>query len=510
MRHRSVPLRTISRNLTFSALFLTVAILSLRQIHLVTADLGRHITNGKELLENSAVLNTNFYSYTYPEEPFVNHHWGSGLLFYGIHQWLGFEGLSFFHMTLTVTAFALIFLVSKNLTSTTDAALASLVVLPLLISRSEIRPELFSFVMTAGFYYILASWRTNRLSRNWLALLPLLMIVWVNLHIYFFMGPLLIALFGLDTKDKQAFRDLATVFSLTLVAMFVSPMSLEIALYPLRIFENYGYMIAENQSVPFFWQRDMVISGYGSFHGTTLALGISIGLLALMKTPFSRAFVAIAFLTWALALSAIRNFALFGLCAIPALAMVGYIMDATRLRFAWRILLISVAFCGLYYDFSRLAPTLKYTWGPGLTSRVNSSAEFFKRENLQGPIFNNYDIGGYLIYHLFPNTRVFVDNRPEAYPSDFFEKKYVPMQEDDKVWEELLVQYQFNTIYFYLRDNTPAGQKFLVSRVRDPNWVPVYVDQDGIIFVRNTVTNQGVIEKYALPREMFRVSSKAN
>jgi hypothetical protein len=510
MRHQSVLLRAISRNLTLFALFLTVAILSLRQIHLVTADLGRHITNGKALLENSTVLNTNFYSYTYPEEPFVNHHWGSGLLFYGIYQWLGFDGLSFLHMILTVTAFALIFLVSKNLTSTTDAALASLVVLPLLISRSEIRPELFSFVMTGAFYYILASWRTNRLSSNWLALLPLLMIIWVNLHIYFFMGPLLIALFALDTKDRQAFRDLVTIFSLTLAAMFVSPMSLEIALYPLRIFENYGYMIAENQSVPFFWQRDMVISGYGSFHGTTLALGISIGLLALMKTPFSRAFVAIAFITWALALSAIRNFALFGLCAIPALAMVGYIMDATRLRFAWRILLISVAFCGLYYDFSRLAPTLKYTWGSGLAPGVNSSAEFFKRENLQGPIFNNYDIGGYLIYHLFPDARVFVDNRPEAYPSDFFEKKYMPMQEDDNIWGQSLVKYRFNTIYFYLRDNTPAGQKFLISRVGDPNWVPIYVDQDAIIFVRNTASNQAVIEKYALPREMFRVSSKAN
>jgi len=55
---------------------------------------------------------------------------------------------------------------------------------------------------------------------------------------------------------------------------------------------------------------------------------------------------------------------------------------------------------------------------------------FFKENNLQGPIFNNYDIGGYLIFNLFPQEKVFVDNRPETYSSEFFQEDYIPMQED--------------------------------------------------------------------------------
>lgn len=90
----------------------------------------------------------------------------------------------------------------------------------------------------------------------------------------------------------------------------------------------------------------------------------------------------------------------------------------------------------------------------------------------------------------------------------FFENTYVPMQENEAFWQAYSDKYLFNTVYFYLRDNTPAGQKFLVSRVKDPNWVPVYVDQDAIIFVRNTPLNQNVIEKFALPREMFRITSE--
>lgn len=98
----------------------------------------------------------------------------------------------------------------------------------------------------------------------------------------------------------------------------------------------------------------------------------------------------------------------------------------------------------------------------------NASAEFFKKENVQGPVFNNYDIGSYLIYYLFPQERVFVDNRPESYPASFFKEIYIPMQEKE---------YNFNAIFFSHCDYTPWGQKFLINRLNDKDWVPVFADQ---------------------------------
>jgi len=94
-------------------------------------------------------------------------------------------------------------------------------------------------------------------------------------------------------------------------------------------------------------------------------------------------------------------------------------------------------------------------FGFGLKKDVNLSAEFFKKEKIQAPIFNNYDIGGYLIYHLFPEEKVFVDNRPEAYPASFFEKIYVSMQNDEKIWRKKDEIYNFNVIFFFYRDYTP-------------------------------------------------------
>jgi hypothetical protein len=144
--------------------------------------------------------------------------------------------------------------------------------------------------------------------------------------------------------------------------------------------------------------------------------------------------------------------------------------------------------------------------GLGLAPNVNVSADFVRQNNIKGPIFNNYDIGGYLIYHFYPQERVFVDNRPEAYSVEFFEKTYIPMQEKEEVWQEKLEKYNFNTIFFYRRDATPWAQPFLIRRIEDPDWIPVYVDGYVLILVRNNEQNQDIINNHQLPREMFVVT----
>ena len=75
--------------------------------------------------------------------------------------------------------------------------------------------------------------------------------------------------------------------------------------------------------------------------------------------------------------------------------------------------------------------------GFGLQDNIEKSATFYKSQKLAGPIFNNYDDGGYLIYELFPQEKVFVDNRPEAYTKEFFDKVYNPALADENKWQEI-------------------------------------------------------------------------
>ena len=79
------------------------------------------------------------------------------------------------------------------------------------------------------------------------------------------------------------------------------------------------------------------------------------------------------------------------------------------------------------------------------------------------------------------------------------------MQEDNKVWNTELAKEKFNAIFFNRLDYTPWAQKFLVTRIKDPLWAPVFVDDKTIIFLYRNKDNKEVIKKYELPKEMFGI-----
>jgi len=293
----------------------------------------------------------------------------------------------------------------------------------------------------------------------------------------------------------------------------LNPAGVKGLLYPLQIFGNYGYRVLENQSILFL---DKIIK-----YPPGLYFKIGFGLLLLSwvlvfwkRKTFSFVdlilTVFISYLGW----TAVRNFSLFGFFALPIISSnlgkfsfsqsLGSEGQDNASRF---FLLSSLTMLIIFILFLTNIPYFrsKSSVGFGLQRGEEQGAEFFLKEQLQGPIFNNYDNGSYLIYYLYPQERVFVDNRPEAYPKDFFEKTYIPMQEDEKIWKKMEEKYHFNIIFFYRHDLTPWAQTFLINRIDDPSWSPIYVDNYSIIFAKRNEKNKKVIERFELPKGMFTV-----
>jgi len=115
---------------------------------------------------------------------------------------------------------------------------------------------------------------------------------------------------------------------------------------------------------------------------------------------------------------------------------------------------------------------------------IDDNQDIFKNLQLKDNIFNNYDVGGYLIYNLFPKHKVFVDNRPEAYSTDFLQNIYIPMQLLDDEWEKYQTHYNINTVILAKNDITDWGRSIYTKMRVNPDWQIIYENADVIILTK--------------------------
>jgi hypothetical protein len=197
--------------------------------------------------------------------------------------------------------------------------------------------------------------------------------------------------------------------------------------------------------------------------------------------------------TAVLALVMIRNYPLFALVMIPATAKA---LDEAGVALRWArwpmmgifaalgILVVS----GRFFQLARM----DREFGLIVPEGHQRPVDHFRQAGIKGPIFNNFDIGSFLIWKL-PEERVFVDGRPEAYPSAFFRDVYVPMQHDPLVWARESERYKLNAIVWNTSDATPWSQAFIERITNDPDWTLMFFGDGVLILLRNTEANMPII-----------------
>ncbi len=497
----------------FTLLIVWMVISLARPLNLVNTDLGRHLKNGEAVLSGQTeVLSQNFYSYTYPKYEFINHHWGSGIIFFLVHNLFGFKGLHIFYIFLFLLSFFFVFDLTRRLINFYPAFFSALFFIPLISSRIEIRPEIFSYLFISIFLWIVFNYYKNNISSRWLIILPFLALFWVNLHIYFVFGLFIILVFIFNDlifkKITKKTVKLSKIAGFTLLAFLANPNFLKGLIYPFKIKTNYGYQIFENQSI---WFLDSLGVGNTTLltYFKILSLIFIIGFVFYLfqKRKENVVLIFISFIFFALAWFMMRNIALFALAALPAFGL-SYTSVFKKIKLDKLGMYLSRFFCVLVLVIMFIIsgyPNYSTSLALGVPEENSTAVRFFKNNNIQGPIFNNYDIGSFLIYYLFPEEKVFVDNRPEAYPEDFFQNIYRPLQENELFWKNESQERGFNVIFFAYHDFTPWAQEFLINRVKDSEWIPVFADKYSIIFLKDNIKNKEIIKRYSIPEEAFRI-----
>lgn len=483
-------------------------------------DTGWQLATGRWVVQHHRVPSVDVLSYTVPGQPWL-YPVGAGVIFYVIFLIGGYTLLSWSGAAACVGTVALLLRRGNAL----RASLAILAV-PLIALRTPPRADAFSVVFFAAFLSLL--WENYQTGRARLWLLPLLMLVWVNVHFGFVAGlALLLAYAGLELLETihgevrrraamQRLRRASTWFLCTAVVTLVNPWGWGIyraLLLQTRAAGHQEVSIAEWASLPLnwiafrhaLWLRDT---------GGTLYLLLSIAVLAALVALF-RAQWGAAILLLAAVYAPVRHVRMGAVFSCVVVIAGGSVLwDALlRLRSYTRApRMRSFAVIGAVVLLAALASarcfdlvtnrhyfggdTDNATFGTGLSWWFPQRAvEFIRREDLPGQVFNGYNAGGYLAWALGPQRADYIDGRDTLFGPERMERArhLLESSPDSAPWQQEADRYRINTIILSLARYDGLQFVQLKDFCNSHDWRPVYLDEVSAVFVRRQPETEGLL-----------------
>lgn len=439
-----------------------------------TQDLGRHLKLGEITIQTHTVPKTNLLSYTYPNFSFINHHWLSEVVFYVSQKWMGLNSLIF----LKAVVIALAIVISVFASGSLWGIIVAFFLSPLILDRADIRPEIFAFL---AFSLLLLQLTTVQKTKQISFFLPFLFLFWVNIHISFIFGLFLLGMLFLTMHKNK--RNMI-ICLLCVVALFINPNGIQGVLAPFTIFGNYGYSIVENQNM--FFLSTVIKNIFIQWYFICLPMIFIAACILFWKKKYQECVLLVVFS--GLALFQIRHLPFFVLTAIAVVPQafaqlnikISALVRLLFLLFFMYLLMGGIVFFGSNMFFETF--DINKSFGLGFEMQDTNVISFLNTHKRKGNIFNNFDIGSYLSYRLFPQTKVFVDGRPEAYPVSFFQNDYIPLEENQNKQDAIFKRYNIHTVVVSHTDQTPWGNTFLIRILKNKQWKLVFADPVFAVF----------------------------
>lgn len=463
----------------------------------LTQDLGRHIKTGEIISNCFCVPKINLFSFTEPNHIFINHHWLSEVVFYNLFKFGGIDLIITFKIIMILLSFSIVVLLAFKRASPFWVFIFSVLFINIFSERFDARPEIFSFLFLSLFLLLIDRFKETG-NYKFLFFLPLIEVFWVNLHIYFILGLIVFSFLIAENFFKKALdRKLILIFGITIFTTLINPNFILGAINPLTILQNYGYSIVENQNIFFL---NSVISNPRILMFEIAALILVIGILFNLKKIGIFEILLSCFSIF-MSFYQIRSFPIFILSTLPIISFAYFNLEEKNGKqvknyvSSFKFLVLGFAVLFLFVSGKNIINSPFF--GFSYIDNGKNAVDFMEKNNIKGPIFNNFDIGSYLVFRLYPTEKVFVDGRPEAYSVSFFDN-YKAMQENQNLFDLEVKRYNINTIFFAYTDMTPWGREFLKDIVKNPDWNTVYLDNGIIILVRNNEQNKKIIEKFKI------------
>ncbi len=432
----------VRRTLLLVSLYLLTFKISMTDFIVFDPDIGWHLAAGKWIVEQGTLPATDPFSQYGQGKEWVAYSWLFELLVYGLVKLFGDFGLVIYVAVLTTGITTALLLLIRKLEPNPGfvIGLTALGLMAMAPSLMTPRPWLFSLLFFIIELDILLSVHRENNSR-YLLMLPVLFMVWANLHIQFIYGLFVAGVFLVEPVIEASFKKPFSVKAITasfeikswlvllgcFLVTLVNPYHIKLWW---TIFETirqqgpYAYVM-ELQAMTFRSITDWVVLG--------LTVG---GAYLLGQTKKIRPFLAIIFLVGLfISFRTIRDGWFITLSALMIIASSHPIPSISeRYHIQKSHILITTLVISVF--FMIWIPKKNLT-NVGLAETAAKqypmdAVNFIKSHHFSGPLFNDYTWGGFLIRYL-PEFKVSVDGRSNLHGDERLDQS-IKTWGGDKSW----------------------------------------------------------------------------
>jgi hypothetical protein len=472
----------------------------------IDSDLFWHLRAGKETLLQGRPLLVDVMSFTRQGASWTNHSWLAQVILYLLYQGGGFFAVGALVAFLAAVSMAFVYF------SMDGPALmkAFLVCLAALVAAWvwSARPQVFSLTLFSTVGWVLYQYKWKKRDYLW-TLIPVF-ILWSNLHAGYILGLLLLGAFlvgeilnrlmwntAADILPGRKLVRLAIWAVIAGCAVLINPNGIETWLVPFRTVE-----IGAIQKLISEWASP-------DFHEIGQQTMLILFLLGVVSFSFSRKRVdgtdLVPFILFGyMAFVARRNFGPFALAAAPGIsrgllsACRGWwedfgcsyprarsaLLDRVKaaqgkaipsgIHKAINLALVGTfAFFALVKLYAVSSPAVMGYYLPQFYPV--SAAAWIEKQKPAGPLFNNYNWGGYLTWAL-PDYPVFIDGRTDLYNDEII-NAWLGASNADPGWEETLNRWNIRLVM--IQPSEP-----LAKVLPGAGWKLVYQDRLAVIYAR--------------------------
>lgn len=466
--------------MTFGRLwtFLAVALPTLAALiaSLSSVDLAYQLRAGAEILDGRGIPTVDTWTFTAAGTPWVDQQWGAQVLLALIYRGAGWTGLVVLRAALAAVIFGCLFEIGRRRgLGLRRSAWLTLAAFVIAAAALGLRPQIMGMALFA-LVLLLVSDRRRHPGRLWAV--PLIVLIWANVHGSFFLGPLALGLAWLEDLHDRVDRSSRTllVAVIAAAAACVTPSGPTVWGYAVGLSVNPAVTARITEWLPTSL-RD--ITGL-LFFGSALAV----------VTLIARRGHAVAWptLVWLMVFLGIGTYAVRGVAwwALAAVPVVAALLPAGASARAMRdssvthrlnlivvaaFLLAGVAVLPVWrpVDPAMGAPAnVLRDAPPGITAALH---------DLAGPgarLFNPQPWGSWFEFAA-PDLPVAIDSRIELFPAEVW-ADYADVVAGREGWSAILGSWGVTIAVVDDRDGD------LATRLESAGWLRTYEDDDGAVF----------------------------